>query len=335
MTRPLIVAHRGASGYRPEHSEEAYRLAACLGADAVEPDVVSTKDGVLVLRHENEISGTTDVAARPEFAARRTTKEIDGQSLIGWFTEDFTWDELSQLTVSERLPRIRQSSATFDGQLGILRLRDLLDILDDTGLGMVLEVKHATYFDAIGLPLDELVADELRTRGWASTPDRLVVESFEQDVLHRLRARDVAGRFVYLIEHGGSPADAVASLGSAAPTYASQRTDAGLAAIAAEGFDGISVDTKVLLQERRDGVRTTDLVDRAHAAGLQVFAWTLRPENRFLAKAHRRGPLAAQWGAWMQEWDLLIGAGLDGVFADHPDLAIFAADRASGTGRAR
>lgn len=154
-------------------------------------------------------------------------------------------------------------------------------------------------------------------------------------MLHRLRARGVAGRYVYLIEHGGAPADAVASLGSRAPTYASQRTDEGLAAIAGAGFDGISVDTKVLLHEGRDGVRATDLVDRAHAAGLQVFAWTLRPENRFLAKSHRRGPLASQWGAWMREWDLLIGAGLDGVFADHPDLAVFAADRASGIGRAR
>ena len=334
MTRPLVVAHRGASGYRPEHSEEAYRLAARLGADAIEPDVVATKDGVLVLRHENEISGTTDVATRPEFASRRATKEIDGQQLTGWFTEDFTWDELSQLAARERLPRIRQASATFDGQLGILRLRDLLDILDETGLGMVREVKHATYFQSIGLPLDDLIASELRDRGWASTPERLVIESFEQDVLRRLRARDVAGRSVYLIEHGGSPADAVASLGSAAPTYASQRTDAGLADIAAQGFDGISVDKKVLLHEGRDGVRVTDLVDRAHAAGLQVFAWTLRPENRFLAKAHRRGPLASHWGAWMQEWDLLIGAGLDGIFADHPDLAGFAVDRASGTGRA-
>ncbi|QCR20005.1 glycerophosphodiester phosphodiesterase family protein [Agrococcus sp. SGAir0287] len=335
MSRPLVVAHRGASGHRPEHSEEAYRLAARLGADAIEPDVVATRDGVLVLRHENEISGTTDVAARPEFFSRRTTKEIDGETLTGWFTEDFTWEELSQLAVRERLPRIRQASATFDGQLGILRLQDLLDILDETGLQMVLEVKHATYFASIGLPLDELVASELRARGWASTPERLVVESFEQDVLRRLRARDVAARWVYLLEEGGAPADAVASLGSAAPTYASQRTDEGLAAIAAQGFDGVSVDKRTLLQDGREGVRATDLVDRAHAAGLQVFAWTLRPENRFLAKAFRRGPLASQWGAWMQEWDVLIGAGLDGIFADHPDLAVFAADHASGTGRAR
>lgn len=334
MTRPLVVAHRGASGYRPEHSAEAYRLAARLGADMVEPDIVATRDGVLVLRHENEISGTTDVAAHPELASRRTTKEVDGEVLTGWFTEDLTWEELSRLTVRERLPRIRQASATFDGQLGILRLEDLLDILDETGLGMVAEIKHATYFRSIGLPLDELLADVLRERGWASTPERLVVEAFELDVLHRLRARGVLGRSVYLMERGGSPADAVASLGSAAPTYASQRTDAGLAALVEAGLDGISVDKSVLLQEGRDGVRVDDLVDRAHAAGLQVLSWTLRPENRFLAKAHRRGPLASQWGAWMREWELLIGAGLDGVFADHPDLAAFAIGRASERGDA-
>ncbi|MFC7432358.1 MULTISPECIES: glycerophosphodiester phosphodiesterase family protein [unclassified Agrococcus] len=335
MTRPLVVAHRGASGYRPEHSAEAFRLAARLGADMVEPDIVATRDGVLVLRHENEISGTTDVASHPELASRRTTKEIDGEHLTGWFTEDLTWDELSQLRVRERLPRIRQASATFDGQLGILRLEDLLDILDETGLGMVAEIKHATYFRSIGLPLDELVADALRERGWASTPERLVVEAFEQDVLRRLRARGVAGRYVYLLEHGGSPADAVASLGSSAPTYASQRTDAGLTALAAEGLDGISVDKRVLLEEGRDGVRVADLVDRAHAAGLQILCWTLRPENRFLTKAHRRGPLASHWGDWMREWDLLLRAGLDGVFADHPDLALLAVDRAFGADRAR
>jgi glycerophosphoryl diester phosphodiesterase len=334
VTRPLVVAHRGASGYRPEHSEEAYRLAARLGADMVEPDIVATRDGVLVLRHENEISGTTDVATRPELASRRTTKEIDGQQVTGWFTEDLTWEELSRLHVRERMPRLRQPSATFDGRLRILRLTDLLDILDETGLGMVAEIKHATYFASIGLPLDELVADVLRERGWASTPERLVVEAFEQDVLRGLRARGVAARSVYLLERGGAPADAVARLGSAAATYASQRTDEGLRALAAEGFDGISVDKGVLLDETRDGVRTTDLVDRAHAAGLSVFAWTLRPENRFLAKAHRRGPLQSQWGAWQQEWQMLLGTGLDGVFADHPDLVLHLLEHASGSSAA-
>ena len=163
-SRPLVIAHRGASGYRPEHTRAAYELAFTLGADAVEPDIVACKDGVQVLRHENEISGTTDVAAHPEFAHLRTTKVIDGQSLTGWFTEDLTWDELSTLRARERLPEVRTGSATFDDRWGILRLADLLSIIDEQSgrlgreLIMVAEIKHATHFASAGLPLHELFA---------------------------------------------------------------------------------------------------------------------------------------------------------------------------------
>jgi len=177
---PLIIGHRGASGYRPEHTRAAYELAFRLGADAVEPDIVATRDGVLVLRHENEISGTTDVASRPEFADRRANKLIDGARLTGWFTEDFTWAELSTLRAVERLPQVRQASATFDGLEPILRLSDLLGIIDDASGQrqriMVAELKHATYFESIGLPLDELFASEVS--GWASD-ENLIVECFE------------------------------------------------------------------------------------------------------------------------------------------------------------
>src|SRR3954468_15754420 len=149
---PLVIGHRGASGHRPEHTRAAYELAFQLGADAVEPDLVATKDGVLVLRHENEISGTTDVAERAEFADRRTTKEIDGSALTGWFTEDFTWTELSTLRARERLGAIRQTNATFDGRYPLLRMRDLFELVDHASddaarlLGIVAELKHATYF---------------------------------------------------------------------------------------------------------------------------------------------------------------------------------------------
>src|SRR6187402_535365 len=143
-----VIGHRGASGYRPEHSRSAYELAIALGADAVEPDIVATRDGELVLRHENDISGTTDVARHPEFAARRTTKTVDGASITGWFTEDFTWDELSTLRVVERLPALRPHSASFDGLQPMLRLRDLLTILDDAtrAVDLVAEIKHPSYF---------------------------------------------------------------------------------------------------------------------------------------------------------------------------------------------
>lgn len=319
---PLIIGHRGASGYRPEHTRSAYELAFELGADAVEPDIVATRDGVLVLRHENEISGTTDVAAYPEFADRRTTKVIDGVTLTGWFTEDFTWDELTTLRATERLASLRPASAGFNGREPILRLRDLFGIIDDASAVagrqkiMVAELKHATYFESIGLPLDELFASEVRQ--WASA-DNLIVECFEQTVLSKVRARGIPGRLVFLAEASGSPPDQIARFGRAALPYSAHLTNAGLARLATE-VDGVSVDKKLLLRDARGELTTTDLVDRAHAAGLLVFTWTLRPENKFLAKSLRRGSSARAHGDWLTEFRLIIGTGVDGVFADQPDL---------------
>ncbi|HOT32868.1 MAG TPA: glycerophosphodiester phosphodiesterase family protein [Rhodoglobus sp.] len=318
---PLIIGHRGASGYRPEHTRAAYELAFRLGADAVEPDIVATRDGVLVLRHENEISGTTDVASRPEFADRRTTKLIDGARLTGWFTEDFTWAELSTLRAVERLPQVRQASATFDGLEPILRLRDLLGIIDDASGDrqriMVAELKHATYFESIGLPLDELFASEVS--GWASD-ENLIVECFEQTVLGKVRARGVPGRVVFLAEASGSPADLVAQFGSKALPYSAHLTNAGLARLAT-AVDGVSVDKRLILSTDAAGTTTTtDFVERAHAAGLEVYTWTLRAENKFLAKGMRRGSSARDYGDWLDEFRLILGTGLDGVFADQPDL---------------
>jgi len=319
---PLVIAHRGASGYRPEHSKAAYELALNMGVDAVEPDIVATRDGVLVLRHENEISGTTDVAEHPEFADRRTSKVIDGTKHTGWFTEDFTWAELSVLRVKERLPKLR--SRAFDGDEVILRFTDLLDLLDARGnVGMVAEIKHATYFESIGLPLDELVAAELRAAGWGSD-SRLTVESFETRVLGQLRDRGIGARSVFLLESSGAPADEVAAHGATGKRFADYLTDQGLAELAESGIDGISVDKRMLLVADAAGrvTGTTDLVQRAHAAGLIVFCWTLRAENHFLAKNFREGGGAKEYGAWHDEYQLIMRSGLDGVFADQPDLAI-------------
>ncbi|MFT4028737.1 MAG: glycerophosphodiester phosphodiesterase family protein [Protaetiibacter sp.] len=319
--RPLVIGHRGASGYRPEHTRAAYELAFALGADAVEPDIVATRDGVLVLRHENEISGTTDVARRPEFADRRTTKSFGPVTMTGWFTEDFTWDELATLRAIERVPGIRPASATFDGRYPILRLDELLELIAEASerhgrsLGLVAEIKHAAYFDSIGLPLGELVAEAL-----AGFPGPLVVESFEQTVLDEVRQRGLDAKLVYLLEATGTAPDLMMRLGASAPDYTTQleRLDefAGL-------VDGISVDKGRLLKpDVRAGV---ELVDRAHAAGLEVFTWTLRPENKFLTKAFRSGD-AARWGNWRAEFDAVLATGVDGVFADHPDLAVAARD---------
>lgn len=313
---PLIIGHRGASGYRPEHTRAAYELAFALGADAVEPDIVATKDGVLVLRHENEISATTDVASHSEFADRRTTKTIDGVRLDGWFTEDFTWQELAALRTVERLPDVRQRGATFDGLYPILRLADLIGIIDAASARhgrspvMVAELKHATYFESIGLPLDELLAAEVN--GWA-TAANLVIECFEETVLGKLRLRGVPGRYVYLLEPSGAAADLVAQHGPRATTYAQQLVDP---VALAKRVDGVSLDTKTLLAGGRA------LVDRMHAAGLIVFGWTLRAENRFLAQQRRTGGSVGDFGDWRGEFGAVIDTGLDGVFTDQPDLVV-------------
>lgn len=321
--RTLVIGHRGASGYRPEHTRASYELAIALGVDAVEPDIVATKDGVLVLRHENEISGTTDVADHAEFAHLRTTKRIDGVSLTGWFTEDFTWSELSTLRAVERLPQLRQNSSTFDGTEPILRLAELLDLLDAararTGrdIALVAEVKHPTHFASVGLPLDELVGAELRR--WNS-PDRLIVECFEQGVLMKLQEAGIEGRYVYLLEAKGSAPDLKATFGRRALPYSAQLTGSGLARLARE-VHGVSVDKSLLIEDPA-------LVSRVHDAGLAAFTWTLRPENRFLAPANRRGTAPRDWGHWQREFDAILRTGVDGIFVDHPDLGVAARDGA-------
>jgi glycerophosphoryl diester phosphodiesterase len=331
---PIVIGHRGASGYRPEHTRAAYELAFELGADAVEPDIVPTRDGVLVLRHENEISGTTDVAAHPEFADRRTTKVVDSVELTGWFTEDFEWSELSTLRAVERLPALRPGSARFDGEGGILRLSDLTRIVDDAAGGarlMVAELKHASYFESIGLPLAALFAAEIA--GWA-TPDNLIVESFEPTVLGQLRQRAVAGRRILLCEASGAPADLVERDGSAARQYSEFLSVRGLGELVGQ-VDGVSVDKALLLAVDAAGAphATPEVVERAHAAGLDVFTWTLRAENEFLPRALRHGSDPAAWGDWRTEFDLILSTGVDGVFADQPDLALEALGR--GPGRSR
>ena len=334
--RPAIIGHRGASGYRPEHTAAAYRLAFALGADAVEPDIVATRDGVLVIRHDAEISATTDVASRPEFAHLRATKEIDGVPLTGWFTEDFTWDQLATLRAVERLGALRPISASFDGEYPILRMRDLFALTDEGAarhgrpLGIVAEIKHATYFESIGLPLDELFAAEASEAGW-SNASTLVVESFEKTILGKLARRGLSADWIYLIESHGAPADRVARDGAAARSYDEDVSDAGLIALAAEeagvGVNGVSVDLSRILIAGPDGEPSvSDLPARAGAFGLQTYCWTLRPENAFLSAGFRRGTVEADLGDWRREFELVLGSGVVAVFADHPDLAVAVRD---------
>lgn len=318
---PLVIGHRGAPGYRPEHSRSSYELALAMGVDAVEPDIVATKDGVLVVRHENEISGTTDVAAHPEFADRRTTKKVDGIALTGWFTEDFTWDELTTLHSRERLPKLRPSSASFDDAQPILRLVDVLDLVRDGSaeygreIGVVLEIKHATYFESIGLDLAPLIERDLRATGWADGELPLIIEAFESTILGRLRERDIAASFIYLIEASGKPFDLVAAQGRHAPNYKDAVTPQGLDALVGE-VDGISVSKRMLL------AKGSTLVADAHARGLRVFTWTARPENAFLSAEFRGGGGKSALGDYESEWAAIARSGVDGVFVDHPDLGV-------------
>ncbi len=256
-----------------------------------------TGDGVLVVRHENELSGTTDVASRVEFAGRRTTKVVDGVKRTGWFTEDFTWAELSVLRARERLPSLRIANTAFDGVEPILRLVDLMELLDAECLrvgrrvGMVAELKHAQYFASLGLSLDELFADAVA--GWVGVPS-LVVESFELGVLARVRDRGVGGSLVFLADAVGAPPDAVVEHGRGVRSYRDHLTSEGLTELV-DLVDGVSVSRKLVLAKGgRDGgsrgasLHTTDLIGRIHDVGLTAYCWTLRPENAFLAKASRR-----------------------------------------------
>ncbi len=318
---PLVIGHRGAPGYRPEHSRSSYELALAMGVDAVEPDVVATKDGVLVLRHENEISGTTDVADHLEFAERRATKRIDGQSLTGWFTEDFTWAELSTLRVRERLPALRRSSASFDDTQPMLRLTDLLDLVRAASaehgreIGIVLEVKHATYFASIGLDLAPLIARDLRAGGWAAGELPLTIESFESTVLGDLRREGIAASYIYLIEASGRPYDQLVVHGKRADPYKAIVTAGGLDRLVGV-VDGISVNKKMLL------ANGNTIVADAHARGLKVFTWTARPENAYLSAEFRTGGGKSAFGNYESEWAAIAATGIDGVFVDHADLGV-------------
>lgn len=317
MTTPLVIAHRGASGYRPEHSRGAYELAIVQGAGAVEPDVVASKDGVLVVRHENNLAGSTDVASRVEFASRYTAKLVDGVAENGWFTEDFTWEELRTLCCREPQPTLRPGNVAFEGE-PIMRLADVLGLIDIAGgeTKVVVELKHATYFDDLGLALDDALERELSLAGWSLRDPRMVVESFELTILKRMRSRGIGATHIYLLDESGTAVDQVRELGENAPTFEAQRRLDRLSALAMS-CDGMSLPASLVV-----GTDGAALVERAHECGLTVFAWTLRPENKFLPLSYRSGFDPRAWGNWQSFFREVIATGVDGVFADHPDLVV-------------
>ncbi|MGF7146651.1 glycerophosphoryl diester phosphodiesterase [Sphingomonas zeicaulis] len=326
--RPLLFAHRGASALRPEHTLAAYARAIADGADYIEPDLVATRDGVLVVRHENNIAETSDVATRAEFAGRRTTKMIDGVRQQGWFTEDFTLAELKTLRATERLGAVRPESRTFDGEFQIITFEEMIDFAAAEAaargrlIGLVPELKHSTYFAGIGLPLEDRFLAVLKAHRYAQRAP-LVIQSFEVGNLRALRGKLGRPSNITLLqlldEDAAKPAD------GAAPNYAAMMTPAGLAAIALYA-DAIGPWTRSIIPLGPDArlAAHRPLVTDAHRAGLKVMPYTFRPENRFLAADFRdgAGDDARNERGSIAEIRRYLATGIDGFFTDDPAVGL-------------
>lgn len=319
MPHPLVIAHRGASGERPEHTRAAYELAIAQGADFIEPDLVMSKDGHLVVRHENEIGGTTNVADHPEYADRRRRQVIDGQTVEGWFTEDFTLLELRGLRARERLPELRPANTAFDDQR-ILTFQDVIDIARDASVlsgrnvGVAPELKHPSHFAAHGLDMEAAFVTVLRANGLTGADAPVIVQCFEVGPLQRLRAV-VDTPLLQLMSVTGGPADRPDL------TYAQMATPTGLAEVAGHA-DYIGVETGLILPRDAEGRTTTPtgLVADAHAAGLKVVVWTLRAENAFLPLERRAGDAPGDHGDMAGYVRAFADQGVDAVFTDFPGL---------------
>ncbi|KEQ52968.1 Glycerophosphoryl diester phosphodiesterase [Sphingobium chlorophenolicum] len=315
MAESFIIAHRGASGERPEHTLAAYERAIDQGADYIEPDLVLTSDGVLVARHENEIGGTTDIADHPEFAARRTSKTIDGQPVTGWFTEDFTLAELRTLRARERLPQLRPANSRFDDLYPIPTFEEVVKLVRakeaETGrrIGLYPETKHPAYFAGIGLPHQAPLLDLLSRYGYQTEADPVFIQSFEVGNLKALRAASRL-RLIQLVQSEGGPADEPGT------SYADMMTAQGLRQVA-DYADGIGPAAAMVLAPEGP----TGLVERARQAGLQVHVWTLRMENGFLPAAFQRPDDPQGRGDFAGYVRAVAGTGVDAMFSDFPKQA--------------
>jgi glycerophosphoryl diester phosphodiesterase len=327
-TVPLVLGHRGAAGYRPEHTAGGYDLAVAMGADYIEPDLVPTKDGVLVDRHEPEISQTTDVASHPEFADRKTTKVIDGVTTTGWFTTDFTLAELKTLHAIERLPAIRQHNTLYDGLWQVPTLQDDINQARELSLkyhrhvNLVPEIKHSTYFRSIGLPMEQRVLDVLRRNGLDHRGSGVIIQSFEVGNLQWLHQHTTVP-LMQLTSATGAPADFVAS--GDPRTYADLVTPQGLRGVA-QYATYLGPDKNQIIPRDASNHLTapTALVADAHNAGLLVTPYTFRNENSFLPADFQRGTNPADYGNAIAEYVRFFEVGVDGMFSDNTDTAVLA-----------
>jgi glycerophosphoryl diester phosphodiesterase len=323
--RSLVIGHRGAAGYRPEHTLASYELAARMGADFIEPDLVATKDGVLVARHEPEIGGTTDVAAHPEFAGRKRTVLLDGVPTTGWFTHDFTLAELKTLRAIERLPQVRQRNTLYNGLFEVPTFQEVLDLRarlsKELGrrIGVYPETKHPTYFRALGLELETPLTRVLRRGGLDRSDAPVFVQSFEA---HNLRAlHDDHGLrvpLIFLTAATGTPFNDPRS-------YADYTTPAGLRELAAF-VSGIGPDKNQIIPRNPDGTlgAPTGLVADAHRAGLALHPYTFRAENQFLPTVYRVTDDPNAYGRAIDEQITFLRTGIDGLFTDQADIGVLA-----------
>lgn len=324
--KPLIIGHRGASGYVPEHTLASYALAVLQGADYIEPDLVMSKDGVLLARHDNELGLTTDVSNHPEFADRKRTQNIDGQNLTGWFSEDFTLAELKTLRAIERIPTIRPGNARLDGTFEIPTLQEIinlvksLEISQRRSIGLYIETKHPTHFQQLGLALERPLLKVLRKNGYDTPKAPVYIQSFEVDNLKFLSTQTKIP-LIQLLEAQGQPFDQLSS--GSKLTYAQMVTPAGLRNIARYAA-GIGPEKGQVIPRDANGNlgSPTTLVRDAHAARLKVHPYTFRAENNFLPTDLRKGDAPQDRGDINTEIKRFLDAGIDGLFIDQPDIAV-------------
>ena len=325
-----VFGHRGACALRPEHTLASYALAIADGADYIEPDLVITKDGVLIARHENNIAETTDVSSHPEFGNRRTTKTVDGEAVTGWFTEDFTLAELKTLRAIERIPKIRPQNTVYNGEFEIPTFEEYLDFVAAESalrgrlIGLVPEIKHSTYFASVGLPMEDRFLATLASHSYTRRAP-LEIQSFEITNLRYIRSkigRPSNVRLMQLVDtDAGKAADVVAQGGTL--TFDQMNAPAGLADIAkyADVVAPPAIAIIPLGSDKRLG-KPTSLVADAHNAGLLVHAWTFRPENVFLAADFQNsaGDNARNPEGCVAQIRRYLDTGMDGFFADDPAL---------------
>ncbi|KAL0895655.1 hypothetical protein ABMA27_011735 [Loxostege sticticalis] len=323
---PLVIAHRGASGYVPEHTLGAYALAVTMGADYLEPDLVMTKDGHLIARHDNELGLTTDVASRPEFASRYRTKTVDGTTVSGWFTEDFTLAEIKMLRAIERIPRVRPGNARMDGAFEVPTFQEIIDLakrmqtIHCREIGIYPELKHGTYFQQLGLAMERPVVEAFHSNGYRGPEAPVYIQSFEINNLKELKT--LTDLRLLQLFGARQPYDQVVQ--GTNVTYLSMATPEGLKEIATYAYAVGPEKTYIIQRTVNDTLGSpTPFVAMAHAAGLKVHPYTFRSENAYLpAEFRSNDPSPDAIGDSAGEIRAFLSAGIDGLFVDQPDILV-------------